>query len=201
MSDGAMDPSLLNDAARAAHLLGLALGFGVAIVADLTAARSLIRPLDEREFETLHRYHRTVVIGLLLFWASGMVLLWLRTGFDPANFSPKLVTKMGVVALLSVNAVLIGRIGLPTMEAWAGFRFGALPLAHRLRLAALAGMSGAGWIAALALGVFTAMKTFEWDVLSQIVGVIYVIGLTGALAAAILSPVLNFALNRVRAYG
>jgi hypothetical protein len=196
-----MDLSLINDATRAAHLLGLALGFGVAIVADLTAARSLVRPLDEHEFDTLRRYHRTVALGLALFWASGLVLLWLRTGFQPENFSPKLLTKLGVVSLLTVNSVLIGRIGLPTMEAYGGLRFGALPIAHRFRLAALAGMSGAGWIAALALGVFSAMKTFEWDVLSEIVGMIYVIGLGGALAAALFAPLLNFALDRVRAYG
>lgn len=196
-----MDLSLVNDAARAAHLLGLALGFGVAILADMTAAKSLIRPLDDRDFDTLHRYHRTVALGLCLFWASGLVLLWLRTGFDPAQFSPKLMTKLGVVSLLSVNAVLIGRIGLPTMEEWYGCRFGAMPFAHRLRLAALGGMSGAGWIAALALGVFTAMKTFEWDVLSQIIGMIYVVGLSTALLTAILAPVLNFAMDRMRAYG
>ena len=116
-----MDLTMLNDAARATHLLGLALGFGVAILADLCAARSLFRPLDYRELETLHQYHRTVALGLALFWASGLVLLWLRTGFQPENFSPKLMTKLGVVSLLTVNAVLIGRIGLPTMIAWQGF--------------------------------------------------------------------------------
>lgn len=195
-----MDLSLLNDAARATHLLGLALGFGVGILADMTAAKSLVRPLDDRDFETLHRYHRTVSLGLCLFWASGLVLLWLRTGFDPAQFSPKLMTKLGVVAVLTVNAFLIGRIALPTMEAWYGCRLGAMPFAHRLRLAALGGMSGASWIAALALGVFTAMKTFEWEVLSQIIGLIYVVFLSVALLSAIVAPLLNFALNRARAY-
>lgn len=193
-----MDLTMLNDAARATHLLGLALGFGVAILADLCAARSLFRPLDYREFETLHQYHRTVALGLTLFWASGLVLLWLRTGFQLENFSPKLMAKLGVVSLLTVNAILIGRIGLPTMIAWQGFRYGSLPLAHRLRLAALAGMSGAGWISALALGVFSAMKTFEWEVLSEIIGVIYVVGLGGALVTAFLAPLLNFAMDRMR---
>lgn len=193
-----IDLDLLNDAARAAHLIGLALGFGVAIMADLCAARSMFRPLQDHEFDDLHRYHRTVALGLALFWASGLVLLWLRTGFDPENFSPKLIAKLCVVSLLTVNAYLIGRIGLPTMLDWAGYRFGALPLTHRLRLGALAGMSGAGWISALALGVFSMMKTFDSDILMEIIGAIYVIGLGGALTAAVLSPVLNFAMNRVR---
>lgn len=191
-----MDLDLVNDAARAAHLLGLALGFGVAILADLCAARSLFRPLDEHEFADLHRYHRTVAFGLALFWASGLLLLWLRTGFDPANFTPKLIAKLCVVAMLTANAYLIGRLGLPTMIAYAGHRFGALPVTHRLRLGALAGMSGAGWIAALALGVFSAMKTFEWSVLSEVIGAIYIIGLGGAILTALIAPVINFAIGR-----
>lgn len=195
-----MDLTFLNDAARAAHLIGLALGFGVAIIADLCAARSLFRPLQEHEFEDLHRYHRTVAFGLALFWVSGLVLLWLRTGFALENFSPKLIAKLCVVSLLTLNAYLIGRIGLPTMIAWAGCRFGALPIAHRLRLGALAGMSGAGWIAALALGVFSAMKTFEWEILSEIIGAIYILGLGGALLTAIFAPVLSFVLDRHHNY-
>ncbi len=191
-----MDLTMLNDAARATHLVGLALGFGVAILADIRAARSLFRPLDDNDFDSLHQYHRTVSLGLSLFWASGLVLLWLRTGFQPENFSPKLMAKLGVVSMLTVNAYLIGRIGLPTMLAWRGFRYGSLPLIHRLRLSALAGMSAAGWISALALGVFSAMKTFEWEILSEIIGVIYVVGLGGALTTAFLAPVLNFAMDR-----
>ncbi|MEL7149268.1 MAG: hypothetical protein AAGK71_00975 [Pseudomonadota bacterium] len=191
-----MDLELLNDAARAAHLLGLALGFGVAIVADLSAARSLFRPLENHEFIDLHRYHRTVAFGLALFWSSGLILLWLRTGFDPQNFSPKLVAKLCVVSLLTVNAFLIGRLGLPTMIAYAGHRFGSLPFTHRLRLGALAGMSSAGWIAALALGVFSAMKKFEWDVLSEIIGGIYIVGLGGAILTALIAPLISFAIAR-----
>ncbi len=193
-----MDLTLLNDAARATHLLGLALGFGVAIIADLCAARSFFRPLADHEFDDLHRYHRTVALGLAIFWISGLILLWLRTGFVVEDFSPKLMAKLGVVTLLTVNAILIGRIGLPTMLEWAGCRFGALPLTHRLRLAALAGMSGAGWISALALGAFSAMKTFEWDVLSEIIGAIYLVGLGGALTIAVFAPVLSIAMDRAR---
>ncbi len=195
-----MDLTLLNDAARAAHLVGLALGFGVAIMADLCAARSLFRPLQDHEFDDLHRYHRTVAFGLALFWASGLVLLWLRTGFALENFSPKLIAKLCVVSLLTLNAYLIGRIGLPTMIAYAGTSFGALPLSHRLRLGALAGMSGAGWIAALALGVFSMLKTIEWPVLSEIIGAIYILGFGGAILTALFAPLIGYVVDRTRAY-
>ncbi len=194
-----MDPTTINDAARAIHLLGLALGFGVAIMADLKATRMLIRPLDAREIDTLHAYHRTVALGLALFWASGLVLIWLRTGFQPENFSPKLLAKLGIVTLLTVNAIMIGRIGLAALDRWYGFRFGAIPFADRARLSALAGLSGAGWISALTLGVFSKMKTMNWETLSEIIGVIYLLGLFAALASTFLSPLLIFVSDRWRA--
>lgn len=187
-----MDLTLINDAARAVHLLGLALGFGVAIVADLSAARALVRPLSWSEIETLGRYHRMVAVGLTLFWASGLVLLWLRTGFVLENYSPKLIAKLGVVTLLTANAALIGKIGLKVIIEWQGARFGALPLMERLRLGALAGLSGAGWISALSLGVFSTFKTMPWSMLSELVGLVYLLGLVGAIAVAILAPMVCF---------
>jgi hypothetical protein len=194
-----MDLTLINDAARAAHLVGLALGFGVAIVADLSAARLMVRPLDRREMDALHRFHRMVALGLVLFWTSGLVLLWLRTGFDMANFSPKLMAKLGVVSVLTINAVMIGRIGLPVMEATRGQRFGALPRGVRLQMAALAALSGAGWISALALGVFSQLKTMEWAVLSEIIGLIYLTALAAAGLAALLAPAIDALISDRRA--
>ena len=44
-----MDLTLINDGARAIHLLGLALGYGVGILADMSAARMKLRPLEARE--------------------------------------------------------------------------------------------------------------------------------------------------------
>jgi hypothetical protein len=191
-----MDLTFLNDAARAVHLLGLALGFGVAIVADLSAARTLVRPLSWDEIDTLERYHRMVAIGLALFWASGLVLLWLRTGFNVDNFSPKLVAKLGVVTLLTMNAALIGKIGLNAIIDWQGARFGDLPLMERLRLGALAGLSGAGWISALSLGVFSTLKTLEWTLLSEVIGMIYLMGLIGSILIAFAAPMIGYLQDR-----
>ena len=194
-----MDLTLINDAARAAHLVGLALGFGVAIVADVSASRLMVRPLDRREMDALHRFHRMVALGLFLFWTSGLVLLWLRTGFDTANFTPKLMAKLGVVSVLTINAVMIGRIGLPVMEATRGHRFGVLPRGVRLQMAALAALSGAGWISALALGVFSQLKTMEWAILSEIIGLIYLTALAAASIAALLAPAIDALMSDRRA--
>lgn len=191
-----MDTTLVNDAARALHLLGLALGFGLAIVADASAARLMVRPLDRREVTGLQRLHRTVSLGLVLFWISGLVLLYLRTGFQVQNFSPKLMTKLGVVTLLTANAIMIGRLALPVLVATQGLRFGALPQGLRVQMAVLGALSTAGWISALALGVFSQMRTMEWSHLSEIVGIIYLAALSAALLAALAAPLLDQALDR-----
>lgn len=196
-----MDPTLLNDAARALHLFGLALGFGTAIVADLSAARLMVRPLDAREIATLERFHRMVALGLAAFWASGLVLLWLRTGFDSANFSAKLMAKIGVVTVLTVNAFLIGRIGLPVIKAFAARRFGTYPAALRMKLSLLGALSTAGWVAALALGVFSQLKTMPWSALSEIIGMIYLLAIIGAFAATAFAPLIDQILNRGRQFG
>lgn len=186
-----MDLTLVNDAARAVHLLGLALGFGVAIVADMSAARMMVRPLEDRELRNLEDFHRVVTFGLVLLWASGLVLLWLRTGFDPAKFSPKLMTKIGVVLLLTMNAIAIGRIGMPTLYAYEGWRFGDLPLTLRAQMSSIATISAACWISALALGVFSVLKPMPWEALSVLVGVTYLIALGAALMAALFTPLVS----------
>lgn len=187
-----MDQTLINDVARAVHLLGMALGFGVAFIADLLAARAMVRPLKDHELRMLHSFHKVVSFGLLLLWTSGLVLLWLRTGFQSENFSPKLMTKIGVVLLLTANAIAIGRIGLPTMYAYQSWRFGDLPLSIRLQMSSLATISAACWFSALSLGVFTQLRPLPWETLSLLVGVTYMVALAAALTAATVSPIVAY---------
>ena len=190
-----MDPTLLTDATRAAHLLGLALGFGLAILADVLAARAVLRPLDWREVELLGRLHRMVTLGLVVLWASGLTLLWLRTGFDLGRFSPKLVTKIGIVTVLTLNAWAIGRVGLPTLVRYQGWRFGDLPLPERVQLCALGALSAASWVSALALGVFSQLRSMEWSGLTPLVAAVYLFALSLAVIGATITPVIAFAVR------
>lgn len=183
-----MEPIILLDTLRITHLIGLALGFGVAMLADLYALRSLVVPLKDQDFETLERMHHAVTVGLVILWGSGLGLLAVRTGFNPDAFSPKLMMKLAVVLFLTANAMVIGRVALPVMEAYAELRFGELPLVERARLACVAGFSFAFWISALALGAFSAMKTMSGDTLMLVIGGIVSLASTGAVAMAVLSP-------------
>ncbi|MEL7345366.1 MAG: hypothetical protein AAFN59_10995 [Pseudomonadota bacterium] len=192
-----MEPIILVDTLRITHLIGLALGFGVAMLADLYALRSLVVPLKDEDFDTLERMHHAVTVGLVILWGSGLGLLAVRTGFDPAAFSPKLMMKLAVVLFLTANAIIIGRVALPVMEAYADLRFGELPFAERARLACVAGFSFAFWISALSLGAFSAMKTMQAAALIGIIGGIVSMATLGAAFMVVASPhIARFAAQR-----
>ena len=193
-----MDPQVLTDAARAVHLLGLALGLGFAIKADVIASRFLMRPLGDHEIGTLNTYHRTVSWGLFLFWISGLVILWFRTGFDPDQFSPKLLAKFAVVSLLTANAVLIGRYGLGTLQKSRNFRLGDLTFWRRVTLCTIGALSMASWASALALGVFQGFKTMPFLMLWETLGLIYAGAMLAALVLVLVSPSVGVTVVRPR---
>lgn len=187
-----MDADLLNDGARLVHLLGLSLGLAIALLAGASAARAVLRPLHEREVEILQTLHHFVTLGLVLLWASGLTLLWLRTGFEVEQFSPKLWAKLCVVMILTVSAIAIGRIGLPTLLRFQSWWFGDIPLPTRVQLCALGVLSAACWLSALALVVFGYFKTLNADQLTHILAVTLIAALFLALLAATVTPLIAF---------
>ncbi len=190
-----MDATLIVDVVRMVHLVGLAIGFGLAMWADFSALKFFFIRLTEAEIRAMYRLHNTIMIGVLVLWASGLILLELRTGFEWANFSPKLMVKMLVVGLLTVNAFLIAYVALPTYAACEGYRFGEIQFPIRIRLAFIAGLSLSCWISALSLGVFSQLKTMDLAGLQQVFLPLFSIGLGGALIFSMVVPLLiEFAL-------
>ncbi len=153
------------DIIRGVHLLALALGLGTSIYLDLRILSRFRRPVSTGLLAEFHRIHRLVFVALGLLWLSGLALIGVRTGFDLATFSPKLWLKLGVVTLLSLNALLIGLVVMPTLERLEGAPLGALPRFKRCLLAPIAAVSIFSWLAALALGSSKQLKMSNWDML------------------------------------
>lgn len=195
-----IDPATMMDGMRFLHLIGLGLGFGLALLADLTALRTIVSPVTRRDIDFLHFLHRSIAFGLALLWASGLMILHHKTGFNVAEFTPKLVMKLAVVMILTLNAMVIGLVALPTLEAHLGRRFSDLALLSRLRLGAIAGLSFSCWFGALTLGTFTQLKTMEFDQLEFIMSAIFACGIGGGLVVGLATPVLA-ALGDVLANG
>lgn len=170
---------------RNLHLASLVVCAFLVFSADFTASKSTVRHLQEHDFQRLHRYHSLLTKGLVLFWLTGIFLIWRGTAFDPSQFSPKLIAKIIVVTLLTFNAVIIGRVALPFMERNQSLLFGELPFDIRLRLALCGGVSSASWISAFCLGAFKHLKTASPEQLFAFLAPIYVFILSAATLVAI----------------
>lgn len=186
-----MDQVLWLDIARAAHMIGLAVGLGLALCADVLAVKSMFLRVTDRDVWLLRLLHRSILVGLALLWTSGLYLLHIRTGWDLAQFSPKLIVKLCVVAVLSVNALVIGGYALPSYSENVGRRFGAFDLPSRIGLSGIAGVSVSCWLAALSLGVFSQLKTMSFEQLQAIMLPMFLIGLTGALMIGICATLIS----------
>jgi hypothetical protein len=97
----------LRTAIEFTHIGGLLFGGGCAITADLatlTAARegTVARAT---ELQLLNRTHRLVVVGLVALFGSGLLLL--AADVETYWYSRTFWLKMGLVALLLVNGVLL----------------------------------------------------------------------------------------------
>jgi protein-S-isoprenylcysteine O-methyltransferase Ste14 len=181
----------LLDSVRFAHLIGLAVGLGMAFAADVTAVSTLWRPITAGMVAQLRRLHAAVFAGFALLWVSGLGLVYLKTGFAMAEMTPKLTVKFTVVAILTLNAGLIGLIGLPKLGGSIGRSFGELAAVDRMVLSLIAGLSAASWGSALALGVFTPLKTMGMDQLVLIFGQVFAVCALGAGLLAVFAPLLT----------
>jgi hypothetical protein len=112
-----------------AHLGSIVVSGGLAIAADRATLRIVRAAAEHRAYhlDELGAVHRPVLIGLSIIALSGLLLL----GADLETYAPSPVfwTKMGLVALLLVNGVLLTRAertlrrsGAADDSAWAPLR-------------------------------------------------------------------------------
>lgn len=186
-----MDQVWIIDGVRALHFIGLAAGFGIALFADVIALKCLLLPIQRTDARLLVFIHKVLIAALVLLWISGIGLLQLRTNLNLAEFSPKLITKLAVVTLLTANAWIIYAVAIPTYARHLGWRFTEMDIGDRIKLAVIAAVSLSCWLSALALGVFTQMKTMDALQLQSIFISLYLVALIAALVLAVYAPRLS----------
>lgn len=181
---------VLVDLVRLGHLVGLALGFGLALYADSRFLGTLAQPVDRARLEELRRIHVHVALALGLLWVTGILLLAIRTGLDSGQVTPKLVAKLSVVGVMTLNARLIACRALPILERAGGASFCRLPRGARLRMAAIGAVSAASWVSALGLGAIGAMKLMGALPLALILSGVYLAALSTGVVLALLAPLI-----------
>lgn len=138
---------------------------GPALYFDLRCMHLINKPLSQEDIVELRRIHNVVTMACVGLWASGLALIWIRTNFDFAQFSPKLWSKVIVVSVLSLNAMILNTVVIPVLARNTGIRLADLPLTKLVPMTLCAGVSLSCWLLALALGASSILKVSGWDIL------------------------------------
>ncbi len=144
-----------------AHLMGLVLGFGCAVLADVLILRqAILRPVTRQLTDWLSTISRFAFLGLLALWASGIGLVAARYAQDAAVLTnQKLWAKVVIVTLLSINGFFVHHHALRLVRS----RIGRKLFDHRSRsefygLTMIAAVSSVSWIAPIFLGVASELN-------------------------------------------
>jgi hypothetical protein len=177
-----MDPQVFIDLARYAHILSVAIGFGAAFLADFHVISRLGRPVDDDLTTTLHVCHAVIWKMVIAMWITGLIMIYIRTGFVLAEFSPKLISKIITVTILTINAGLISKVAMPLVEVNRGRSLMWLPLGSKLALAGIGAISSASWMLAMAMGSSKVLAASGWVVFVVLMPFIYFAGIFLAIA-------------------
>jgi hypothetical protein len=177
-----LDQTLMIDLARYAHIVAVAIGFGTAFLADYHLLSRLRRPVDDSFLDSLDLYHSVVWKMLLAMWITGVILIGIRTGFVLSNFSPKLISKLVTVSVLTANAALIGHFAMPVIRAARGRSILWLPRQTKLGLAIIGAISSASWLLALAMGSSKVLAASSSSVFLVLLPLVYTTAVVLALA-------------------
>jgi len=124
------DSTVISTTVTALHLIGMLIGGGLAIAADRVTLRIAGEQTGERErhLGELNAIHQPVLFALSLLFITGLMMV----ASDVSTFltSPVLWVKLGLVALLVVNGVVLERAETSLRAAsgsgsWEKLRFSA----------------------------------------------------------------------------
>lgn len=134
------------------HLLATCVALGSVLLTDHRLWHWRHRKLDSAMLAQLAETQAIVTFALIALWISGVGLVSVGYWQEGAHYllNPKLWAKVSVVVLLTLNGILLHRVGFPLLGKGA---FVALPRPDRIRLGLLGATSGTGWLFAAFLGV------------------------------------------------
>lgn len=159
------------DLLRAAHLSLFAAGMGAGLYCDFEKLRSLREPMTACDVEKLNCLHSWILFAFSGLWITGLTLIYVRTAFQIADFSPKLWMKIGLMSLMVVNSWLIGRVVIPALKTNIGRPLIALSTARFMAVTQIGILSVFFWTSGLMLGSSAVLKVADWDLLLPLAAV------------------------------
>jgi hypothetical protein len=140
------------------HLLGLIMGFGGAILADILILRgAILNPIENKTIQAVRSLSHIVFIGLALLWLSGIILVGIRVSADPNVWmNQKIWAKVIIVSILTVNGIFVHNIALRRLVTRHSQKMFSISRPYELAgLSLVAAISSVSWIVPFVLGVAT----------------------------------------------
>jgi len=188
----------LTDIARFTHFIGFALGIGAGSFADFSILRKINTDITTCDLGNLETVHKIVWAGLALLWISGIAILFEQTGLIISEFTPKLITKLTIVAILTANAFMLGVWAMPILKKNVNRPYIAFSLEHKTILSLLASISICSWISGLILGVFSALRPADFEFILPIFIIFYTLAIFGSIVTTVIMHIIWE--RRIRAY-
>lgn len=168
------------------HLLATCVAIGSVLMADHTLWSWRNRVLDEIQQQRLAQTQRVVTIALVFLWCSGFALVYLGYMVDGVKYllNEKLWVKLMVVSLLTLNGVLLHKIGFPRLQRAA---FTQLTSMDRVCLSLLGAVSTTSWLFAAFLGIARPWNySLPYEQIIGFFGAVLLAAITGAVAISLL---------------
>lgn len=169
-----MIDSLDMPAVARASLIYLHILFFVAATVAITFGDFAIFAWRRVNTPLLNKSARMVSITLTTLWISGAIIIWLDTRFELSAIAAngKLLAKLTVVVILTINGVLLHRYAFPRLS---------LPQENASRAAflpaLLGGVSAATWFYAAFIGVAKPFSPLGYNGLMALYFVTLVLGI------------------------
>jgi hypothetical protein len=173
---------LITSAARQLLLFGHTLAFAFAIVAVVREDLALLAA-HRIEADKLRQKGRIIGLVLLVLWVTGLSLIALETG-DLASVlaKPKMLTKLTVVSLLTLNGMLLHWIAFPLLA-----RKHSTPRLPATICVFLGSVSSVTWLYSAFVGVARIIAPhFDYAIFMGLYGFGLVVGL--AIGLSVVRP-------------
>lgn len=171
------------DILRVLHMMSFALGIGAAAFLELQVSKRFRNQIDGDGLRLMLSGHHLITVAVITLWITGLSLLLMRIGPLGGELTAKILAKLAVVTLLTLNMRVIDRFVIPELFDVEGMALGDIPQSTRARLGAVAGLSAGCWMAALLIGGMSIAKEMTALELGCAVGaVLSISAVAGAIA-------------------
>lgn len=170
------DIELVFEGLRVLHIVGLCVGFGGVVLADLLVVQAL--SLNTRsEFPVLYtRLHKPALIGLALVCVSGVALAGMK--HDLQTLPEPVMIKLALSLIIAINLYLVGARFRSALSHALDQSRRRLSLRSSIELLAMVSASVTAWLSALFVSKLTSFKEMDPATTAYIVGLIFVAVLT-----------------------